>query len=213
MKTLLIGIIVLGVLLVGGDAAARLVAEHKVAAELQSSFDLNVRPTVSIDGWPFLIHLVDGKFSKVTASADEVGKGGVTFSRISVSLRNVHFTFPKALTGGHGTFRASSGTGTAELTGGDLTAALRDHGIPATVAFSGGHMTLSSSSTGVAIEAPLNFSGASLQLGPVHGGAATIGPFRLELPTAVDGFNYASAHIVDDKVVLTLGIRDKQFSF
>lgn len=213
MKTLLIGILVLVAVVVGGDATARLVAEHKVAVELRSSFDLNVTPSVSIEGWPFLIHLVEGKFPKVTASADEVDKGGVTFSKIAVVLRGVHFTFPKALTGGHGTVRAATGTGTAELTGRDLTAALRDHGIPVTVDFSGGHMTLSSSSTGVAIEAPLSFNGTSLQLGPVHAAATTIGPFNLQLPSAVDGFSYASAHVMDDKVVLTLGIRDKRFSF
>ena len=74
-------------------------------------------------------------------------------------------------------------------------------------------MTVSSSSTGVGFEAPLSLSGTSLQIGPVHAAATTIGPFHLELPTVVGGFSYASARIEDDRVVLTLGIRDKSFSF
>jgi hypothetical protein len=213
MKKLLVGVLVLAGLVIGGDAAARVVAEHRVADELRSSFGLSEKPSVSIDGWPFLIHLVDGKFPQVTCTASNVSKAGITFSQVSVVLHGVHFPFPRALTGGHGTMRAARGSGTVELTGPDLTHALQAHNIPLSVTFSGGHMTVSSSTTGVGLEAPLSLDGASLQIGPVQTSATTIGPFHLELPTVVDGFNYASAHIADDQVVLTLGIRNKSFTF
>lgn len=213
MRKLLIAVIVLAALVLGGDAVARVVAEHRVAAELQSSFDLNVRPSVSIQGWPFLIHLIDGEFPTVGATATDVDKGGVVFSKVSVVLRRVHFTFPRALTGGHGSARAASGSGTAELTAEDLSDALRAHDIPVTVGFSAGHLTVSSSSTGIALEAPLNLDGTTLQIGPVEAASTTLGPFRLDLPTVVGGFSYASARVADDKVVLRLGIRDKTFSF
>ncbi|MDQ3877229.1 MAG: hypothetical protein M3290_02600 [Actinomycetota bacterium] len=72
---------------------------------------------------------------------------------------------------------------------------------------------MSSSSTGVALRAPLNLDGSTLQIGPVQAASTTLGPFRLELPTAVDGFSYGSARVADDKIVLTLGIRNKRFSF
>nr|MDQ3877230.1 LmeA family phospholipid-binding protein [Actinomycetota bacterium] len=70
------------------------------------------------------------EFPRVTMTASGVDKGGVVFSKVSVVLRRVSFTFPRALTGGHGTVRAASGSGTAELTGEDLTSALRAHDIP-----------------------------------------------------------------------------------
>ncbi|MER8183195.1 DUF2993 domain-containing protein [Kitasatospora sp. NPDC094015] len=69
---LTIGLGVLAGLLVGADRVAVGVAEDEAADRLVSSGRLSTRPSVSIDGFPFLTQAVSGEFDGVRLSAADV---------------------------------------------------------------------------------------------------------------------------------------------
>lgn len=79
MRTLikvLIGVVVLLGLLVGADRIALSVAESKAADQLAGRQGISGRPSVSIDGFPFLTQVVDKKLDSVRLSAGSVQLSG-----------------------------------------------------------------------------------------------------------------------------------------
>ncbi|QHB99840.1 LmeA family phospholipid-binding protein [Epidermidibacterium keratini] len=69
MKKLLVGLLVLALLLVGADIAARLVAERVLASTLQQRLSLPQRPDVSIGGFSVLVQAVRGTYDEVRVEA------------------------------------------------------------------------------------------------------------------------------------------------
>ncbi|MGI8667876.1 MAG: LmeA family phospholipid-binding protein [Jatrophihabitans sp.] len=76
----LIFLLLVAVLLVVLDRVALVVAEHRIAAKVQSSQQLDTRPSVSIEGFPFLTQVAAGHFHAATLSAADlvVGDSGRT---------------------------------------------------------------------------------------------------------------------------------------
>lgn len=74
-----ITLIVIILLLVGADRAAAAYAEDQMASQFQSSLDLSGKPSVTIQGFPFLTQLAarDFKTVNVSASNETAGTGGV----------------------------------------------------------------------------------------------------------------------------------------
>ena len=74
-----ITLIVIILLLVGADRAAAAYAEDQMASQFQSSLDLSGKPTVTIQGFPFLTQLAarDFKTVNVSASNETAGTGGL----------------------------------------------------------------------------------------------------------------------------------------
>ena len=83
-------VIVLLILLVIGDRVALAVTENQFASQIQSN-GLPVKPSVSIEGFPFLTQLVAKDFHTVNISAGNVPAGPVLITSINATIDGLHF--------------------------------------------------------------------------------------------------------------------------
>jgi len=84
------GVIVLLILLVIGDRVALAVAENNMADQFVSN-GLPVKPSVTIEGFPFLTQLVARDFRKVDISASNIPAGPVTITSATGTLNGLRF--------------------------------------------------------------------------------------------------------------------------
>jgi hypothetical protein len=83
-------LIVVLILLVIGDRVALAVAENDMADQFVSN-GLPVKPSVTIEGFPFLTQLAARDFRKVDISASNVPAGPVTITSAKATLTGMHF--------------------------------------------------------------------------------------------------------------------------
>jgi hypothetical protein len=84
-------IIVILILLVIGDRVALAVTENQFASSFQSN-GFPVKPSVTIEGFPFLTQLAAKDFNKVDISASNVPAGPVTISSIHATINGMHIS-------------------------------------------------------------------------------------------------------------------------
>lgn len=83
-------VVVLLLLVVIGDRVALAVAENDMADQFVSN-GLPVKPSVTIEGFPFLTQLAARDFHKVDISASNVPAGPVTITSAKGTLTGMHF--------------------------------------------------------------------------------------------------------------------------
>jgi hypothetical protein len=88
LRKLIIGLVVLIILLVAGDFAAKAVAENVVASEIQKQ-GFPKKPSVSIAGFPFLTQVIGRNFKQVTISSKNIPEGPVDISSISAKASGI----------------------------------------------------------------------------------------------------------------------------
>jgi len=84
------GVIVVLILLVIGDRVALAVAENDMADQFVSN-GFPVKPSVTIEGFPFLTQLVARDLRKVDISASNIPAGPVTITSATGTLNGLHF--------------------------------------------------------------------------------------------------------------------------
>jgi len=89
VRVIVIVLIVLIALLVGLDFAARAVAENKAASEIQQQ-GFPKKPSVDIEGFPFLTQVAAHQFHDIQISSTNDIEGPLDISSIDASLKNVH---------------------------------------------------------------------------------------------------------------------------
>jgi hypothetical protein len=89
LRVTLIVLIVLIALLVAADFAARAFAENKAASEIQQQ-GFPKKPSVDIEGFPFLTQVAARNFHDIQISSSNVTEGPLDISSINASLKNVH---------------------------------------------------------------------------------------------------------------------------
>jgi hypothetical protein len=89
LRTTIIVLIVLAGLLVAADFAARAYAENRVASQIQKQ-GFPRRPSVTIDGFPFLTQLISRHFGEVQISSADVTEGPLLIRSIDATLNGVH---------------------------------------------------------------------------------------------------------------------------
>ena len=99
MRKLLITLVVLAVLLVAADFGARAYAEHRAAGAVQTELGLTQAPDVSIEGFPFLWHAVQGSYPEVIITASNVDDGRLPGTRARVDLTTVTLPLRDAVAG------------------------------------------------------------------------------------------------------------------
>jgi LmeA-like phospholipid-binding len=204
MRRLLVSAVVLVGLLAGADFGLRFYSESVVARELQNGLRLSDRPDVSIDGFPFITHLMSGDFPEATLEADRVRAGGIPFRHVEVTLHQVTFAAARLIREGNGTVHAARGTGTAALTASELTAALREQGVPFDVAFKDGKVVLSDQLTSAEVDASVHARSIDLQ----SPAGQTV---SVPLPEILPGVTFAGLRVRDGQAVL--GLRFVNASF
>lgn len=83
-------LIVVLILLVIGDRVALAVAENDMADQFVSN-GLPVKPSVTIEGFPFLTQLIARDFRQVNISASNIPAGPVTITSATGTLTGLHF--------------------------------------------------------------------------------------------------------------------------
>ena len=125
-RRLIIALVILLGLLAAADRIAVGVAESKVADRLQSDRGLSRKPSVGIEGFPFLTQLAGGSLDHVTVHATDMvlqddGGQSVTVSDFRADLRDVK------LEDDYSTAVAGSATGTALISYAELSSVLPNH--------------------------------------------------------------------------------------
>jgi hypothetical protein len=81
-------LVIVVVVLVALDFAARLVAENVMASKIEQQ-GLQHKPDVSIDGFPFLTQVASRDFERVNLTAADQTEGPVTITTINATARNI----------------------------------------------------------------------------------------------------------------------------
>src|SRR5215469_9876622 len=83
-----IALVIIVVLLVAIDFAARAVAENVMANKIEQQ-GLQHKPSVTIEGFPFLTQVASKNFDQVNLTAADQTEGPVTITRIKATGRNI----------------------------------------------------------------------------------------------------------------------------
>jgi len=87
----LIVLIALIVLLVAADFIAKAVAQGEVASQIQKQ-GFPKKPSVSIEGFPFLTQVASRDFQQIKLSSSNIPEGPVKISRVSATMTGIHLT-------------------------------------------------------------------------------------------------------------------------
>jgi hypothetical protein len=111
MRKLLIVVIVLAGLLVVADRVAVVVADRQIASRVQSAYNLSSKPSVSVQGFPFLTQVASGDYHQIDVSIGSLSTDGVQVNGLTAQLKDVRAPLSDLL--GHG----SSSITAAQVTG------------------------------------------------------------------------------------------------
>ena len=108
MRKLLITLIVLAVLLVAADFGLRAYAESRTATAVQTELGTTAVPDVSIEGFPFMLHAVQGQYPQVIITAANIDNGLLPGIRAQLNLAQVTLPLRDALSGNTSQLAAQS---------------------------------------------------------------------------------------------------------
>jgi hypothetical protein len=84
-------VLVLAIVLLIGDRVANAVAENQMASQFTAN-GLPVKPSVTIEGFPFLTQLAAKDFKKVDISASSIPAGPVTIDSLKATINGLHIS-------------------------------------------------------------------------------------------------------------------------
>jgi len=99
MRRLLIVLVVLAALLVAADRIGVVVAQNRMASEIQQQLDLDAKPDVSIRGIPFLTQAIRGTYKDIRVQLPDVDAGDVQDLSVNARLQGAHVSLSDALGG------------------------------------------------------------------------------------------------------------------
>jgi len=189
---------------VAADFGLRFYTQRRIGDELAASLRLSRRPSVSIEGFPFLVHAFEGEFPSASADGADLATGGITLNDVRLELRDVRFSLGQLVGGDATTIRARSGDGTATLTAAELTRILRDQGAPVTVRIGAGGLTIESDLIPGSIRAKIRVDGRTIRI--TAGGIPT--PFAIQVPAFVEGLTLTGVQLQDGAAVLAFRLKE-----
>ncbi|MDP8956233.1 MAG: DUF2993 domain-containing protein [Actinomycetota bacterium] len=191
MRRLFVVLVVLGLLLVGADFGLRFLGEYWVSRQLQSGLEMSTRPDVSLEGFPFIPHLISGEFDEARLRSGPTELRGIELEAVQLELRQVRFSSRQLVVGGQAIIRAEEGDGRITLTGRAVTEALNRANIPLRVRFVDGQVGVGSPQLGLEARAELSTSEGRLVLTPA--GFPRI--FSFPLPEIAPSVDYTTAEV------------------
>ena len=99
MRRLLIVLVVLAALLVAADRVGVVVAQNRLASEIQQQLELDAKPDVSIRGIPFLTQAIRGTYKDIRMQLPDVNAGDVQDLSVNARLQGAHVSLSDALGG------------------------------------------------------------------------------------------------------------------
>ncbi len=124
VRKLVIALVVLVVLLLAADFGARALAESRVGTEVQARGRLTAAPDVSIEGFPFLLHALQGEYPEVVLTTADVAGDVVPGTRVQLTLSSLRVPIGDALSGNTENATAQSSTTEVLIPATALSAAL-----------------------------------------------------------------------------------------
>lgn len=221
-RALLVTLVVLVVILVGGDFLVGSIAEARLAEVAQQRLGLTERPTVDLQGFPFFYHALRRRFPGASLEVRDVRVQGLAVERFRLELRDVRFDSTAAIAGGGGTLRARKGTGTVEVTEQALSSFLERHDVPLRIDLVGasrarvtGRATILDREVAVSAEGTLAVRAGSLVFRPGFieaGDGIEVPPsalaFRIGLPPVVPGIGYDGITVGNGRAVLSFRLSE-----
>jgi hypothetical protein len=89
LRSLVIGVVVLVILLVAADFVAKAVAQNVAASQIQKQ-GFPKKPSVKIEGFPFLTQVASHDLHQVRLSASDVPEGPVEITAVNAVANNIH---------------------------------------------------------------------------------------------------------------------------
>lgn len=115
MRKLLIVVIVLAGLLVVADRVAVVVADRQVAGRVQSAYNLSSKPSVSVQGFPFLTQVASGDYHQINVSIGSLSTDGVQVNGLTAQLSGVRAPLSDLLGHGSSSITATQVTGSGTV--------------------------------------------------------------------------------------------------
>ena len=210
MKKLLVLIVILGVLLVAGDAWARGKIEGRLASELQDSLGSTGDIEVSLGGFPFVLRALSGKIPTATVTTERLTRDGLRFTDVTMTLRDIRFSLSKVLAGDLDAIKVGSGEGRAaiddavleraiERSGPDIGVEIVENGVQIVSGPVSGVVDLLVSQDGLVLETDELGRLAINELGQ---------RVVVPLPKIVGGLTYESIQVVDSHLELGFSLDD-----
>jgi hypothetical protein len=179
MRKLLIAVIVIVVLLVAADRVAAVVADRQIASRVETSYHLPSKPSVSVQGFPFLTQVAAGSYHEIDLSIGQLDSNGVQVNNLVAHLMGVHAPV-RDLVGGN-----SSGIMAAQVTGtGTVPLSSVQSRVPQGVQLSqdGGALRMSGTVSYLGVSVPVS-AVASLGVSP---SGITVTPTRVSLGSGIN---------------------------
>ena len=89
LRTFIVALVVLVILLAAADFIAKSVAQNKLASEIQQH-GFPKKPSVSIEGFPFLTQVISRDIHQVKISSQNIPEGPVNISQVSAVMKGIH---------------------------------------------------------------------------------------------------------------------------
>lgn len=114
-KLVFLAVLLVAVFL-GAGVLLENVAEGQLARGIARTFDLDVRPTVQIDAFPFLLRVFQGRLPRVTVEARDVTFEGLEVAGLTVDMHDVKADLDVLLNSDRFDLRVADGTASARIT-------------------------------------------------------------------------------------------------
>jgi hypothetical protein len=208
-KVLVILVLLLVAILGVGDFALKSVAENRIASAAFNTLELDRRPEVTIEGFPFLFRLFSGELDSVTLATDRLTREDVVLRDVEVRFRGVRFSISELIARGDSSIGLGRGRGEASLTSEDATSAAQASGAPVTIQFSAGAVTVFSDDLGLEASARLGIQGNDLVVDP----DGEIPAVAVPLPEIAPGVTYRSVRLDEGRAVLRVRMEPMTLRF
>ena len=179
MRKLLIAVIVIVILLVAADRVAAVVADRQIASRVETSYHLPSKPSVSVQGFPFLTQVAAGSYHEIDLSIGQVSSGGVQVNDLAAHLMGVHAPVRDLFGGKYSNITAAQVTGT-----GSVPLSTVQSRVPQGVQLSpdGGAVRMSGTVSYLGVSVPVS-AVASLGVSP---SGITVTPTRISLGSGIN---------------------------
>jgi LmeA-like phospholipid-binding len=207
VKGLLIGLVILAGLGAVADYLLKQQAEARIASEVADTLEIGSDPDIQIEGFPFLLSAIRGRFSAVEVTADSLRKEGVRLDDFNARFEDLRFEL-SAVMSGKGDIEAARGSGSAVLPIASLNRLLSREGSFRSplriIGTEGQRITIDSeASSWGPVEVKPRLEDRTIVFDLVELGTASV-----DLPRVTSGLDYESLEIRDGRVVLTFSLSE-----
>ncbi len=129
--------VILAVLILAIFLGASVVLENVVESQLSTgigrTLDLETRPAVQLDSFPFLLRVVQGRIPRVTVEARDFTLEGLEIAQLSVDMHGVRADLDVLIRSDRFDLSVEQGDGSARITEDAINAFLKDEDVRARV--------------------------------------------------------------------------------